>query len=135
MQNNYTLIIRPFEGKSGIIPETRNYKIRFRNTKKASNVVVMLEAEVIPYESYIEDNDFVIEVKDVSTVRQLTINCKGNDIDIPITTTLKDILGKIMFSDKDYSDKRIAIKRLRRKGLEDKFVRVFLKLLEFTKDI
>ena len=152
LQNNYTLIIRPFEGKSGIIPETRNYKIRFRNTKKASDVVVMLEAEVIPYESYIEDNDFVIEVKDVSTVRQLTINCKGNDIeidavriinedidsiiaDIPITTTLKDILGKIMFSDKDYSDKRIAIKRLKRQGLEDKFVRVFLKLLEFTKDI
>ena len=112
----------------------------------------MLEAEAIPYESYIEDNDFVIEVKDVSTVRQLTINCKGNDIeidavriinedidsiiaDIPITTTLKDILGKIMFSDKDYSDKRIAIKRLKRQGLEDKFVRVFLKLLEFTKDI
>ena len=55
--------------------------------------------------------------------------------DIPITTTLKDILGKIMFSDKDYSDKRIAIKRLKRQGLEDKFVRVFLKLLEFTKDI
>ena len=40
-----------------------------------------------------------------------------------------------MFSDKDYSDKRIAIKRLNRQGLEDKFVRVFLKLLEFTKDI
>ena len=152
LQNNYTLIIRPFEGKSGIIPETRNYKIRFRNTKKASDVVVMLEADAISYESYIEDNDFVIEVKDVSTVRQLTINCKGNDIeidavriinedidsiiaDIPITTTLKDILGKIMFSDKDYSDKRIAIKRLKRQGLEDKFVRVFLKLLEFTKDI
>ena len=112
----------------------------------------MLEADAISYESYIEDNDFVIEVKDVSTVRQLTINCKGNDIeidavriinedidsiiaDIPITTTLKDILGKIMFSDKDYSDKRIAIKRLKRQGLEDKFVRVFLKLLEFTKDI
>lgn len=152
LQNNYTLIIRPFEGKSGIIPETRNYKIRFRNTKKASDVVVMLEADVISYESYIEDNDFVIEVKDVSTVRQLTINCKGNDIeidavriinedidsiiaDIPIKTTLKDILGKIMFSDKDYSDKRIAIKRLKRQGLEDKFVRVFLRLLEFTKDI
>ena len=152
LQNNYTLIIRPFEGKSGIIPETRNYKIRFRNTKKASDVVVMLEAEVISYESYIEDNDFVIEVKDVPTVRQLTINCKGNDIeidavriinedidsiiaDIPIKTTLKDILSGIMFSDKDYSDKRIAIKRLKRQGLEDKFVRVFLKLLEFTKDI
>ena len=152
LQNNYTLIIRPFEGKSGIIPETRNYKIRFRNTKKASNVVVMLEADVISYESYIEDNDFVIEVKDVPTVRQLTINCKGNDIeidavriinedidsiiaDIPIKTTLKDILSEIMFSDKDYSDKRIAIKRLKRQGLEDKFVRVFLRLLEFTKDI
>ena len=152
LQNNYTLIIRPFEGKSGIIPETRNYKIRFRNTKKASDVVVMLEAEVISYESYIEDNDFVIEVKDVPTVRQLTINCKGNDIeidavriinedidsiiaDIPIKTTLKDILSEIMFSDKDYSDKRIAIKRLKRQGLEDKFVRVFLRLLEFTKDI
>ena len=38
LANNYTLIIRPIEGKAGIIPNTRNYKIRFRNTREAEEV-------------------------------------------------------------------------------------------------
>ena len=28
--NNYTVIIRPLDGKTGIVPPLRNYKIRFR---------------------------------------------------------------------------------------------------------
>lgn len=152
LQNNYTFIIRPFEGKSGIIPDKRDYRIRFRNTKNAEGVKVMLEANSFEFESYTEDNDFVVEVKDVPTIKQLTIICQGKDIeidatrivnedidsiisDLPILTSLKEEIGKIMFSDKDYSDKRIAIKKMNKKGLDDLFIRMFLKLLDYTKNI
>ena len=152
LANNYTLIIRPFEGKSAIIPEKRNYKVRFRNTKNANEVIVMQENTPVKFESYIEENDFVVEIKDVSTVKQLTINCKGRDIEIdatriinedidaiiselPITTKLKDTVADIIFSNEDIADRRIAIKKLRRKGLNSLFIRAFLKLLDYTKDL
>ncbi len=34
MKNNYTVIVRSVEGKSGVVPLKRNYRFRFRNTKK-----------------------------------------------------------------------------------------------------
>ena len=152
LTNNYTLIIRPFEGKSAIIPEKRNYKVRFRNTKNANEVIVMQENTPVKFESYIEENDFVVDIKDVSTIKQLTINCKGRDIEIdatriinedidaiiselPITTKLKDTVADIIFSNEDIADRRIAIKKLRRKGLNSLFIRAFLKLLDYTKDL
>lgn len=152
LQNNYTLIIRPFEGKSGIIPEKRDYKIRFRNTRNAQDVKVMLEAEPISFDSYTEDNDFIVLVNDVSTVKQLTIICKGSDIeidasrilnedidsiisDLPIKTTLKESVSKIMFGTDDISDKRIKIRKLKKEGLDNLFVRLFLKLLDYTRNI
>ena len=149
LQNNYTLIIRPYEGKSGIIPDTRNYKIRFRNTRTATDVRVLQEADKKDFTAYSEDSDFVIEINDVSTVKQLTIICRGKDIeidatrilnedidsiisDIPVETVLKNEIAKIMFSEKDYSDKRIMVKKLRAKGLSDLYIRMLLRLLEYT---
>ena len=147
LQSNYTLIIRPYEGKSGIIPDTRNYKIRFRNTRTATDVRVLQEADKKDFTAYSEDSDFVIEINDVSTVKQLTIICRGKNIeidatrilnedidgiisDIPVKTTLKNEIAKIMFSEKDYSDKRIMVKKLRTKGLSDLYIRMLLRLLE-----
>ena len=37
-----------------------------------------------------------------------------------------------MFSEKDYSDKRIMVKKLRGKGLSDLYIRMLLRLLEYT---
>ena len=34
LPNNYTVIIRAIDGKSKIVPDTRNYKLIFRNTKQ-----------------------------------------------------------------------------------------------------
>ena len=82
LANNFTVIIRPVEGKSGIIPDKRDYRIRFRNTREADEVVVMLGKDAIPSTSYVEDNDFIVEVKAVPTTQQLTINCKGKNIEI-----------------------------------------------------
>src|SRR5690606_37271583 len=80
--NNYTVIIRALEGKSGIITKERNYKIRFRNTKKAEDVVAYVNNTPVPTINYVDENDFIVEVNNVSTIGQLSINCKGKAIEI-----------------------------------------------------
>ena len=152
LQNNYTLIIRPVEGKSGIIPAVRDYRIRFRNTREADDVKVYLDKDLISSESYVEDEDFIVVVKDVRTTSQLTINCKGKDIeidavrilnedidsiisDLQIETRLKEEIASIMYSDLDIKKKRIQIKKLKSKGLEPLFIRMFMKLLELFSEL
>ena len=152
MANNYTLIIRPTEGKSGIIPALRNYKIRFRNTKNADEVRVLLDQDVMAYKSYVDGPDFIIEINEVNTLKQLTIYCKGQDIeidavrlinedidsiisDLQIKTSLKEELANIFYSEEDIKTKRIAIKKLRMKGLSSIFIRMFVKLLEVIAEI
>lgn len=152
MPNNYSLIIRALEGKSGIIPEKRNYKIVFRNTKRTDDVSVYSNRDMVSYKTYVDGNDFVLEVSDVSVIGQLTINCKGNDIeisavrlinseiediinDLQIPTLLKEKIDSILFSNLSIKKKRIEIRKLSRKGLEGKFVKMFLKLLEYIDQI
>ena len=148
MPNNYTVIIRALEGKGGVIPSLRNYKFVFRNTKKAEDVTIYRDYEVIPFESYVDGTNFIVEVKNVPTFgHQLTVNCKGNDIeidavriinddiegilsDLQIKTEQKEQIDKIMFSDLSIKKKRIAVRRLQNKGLEKKFIQLCLKLLE-----
>lgn len=152
MPNNYTVIIRPIEGKKGIVPDNRNYKIVFRNTKRANDVLVYFNNQQIDYNSYVKENDFIVEVNNVSTVGQLTINCKGKDIeidavriinddiesiisDLQIETYLKELIDKILFSDLTIKKKRIEIRKLSSKGLEKKFIKLFLKILEYIQEI
>ncbi len=152
LQNNYTLIIHPVEGKTAIIPAKRDYKIRFRNTREADNVDLYVNGDKVelPMETYLEDRDFVVMVHDVDTTKQLTINCRGKDIeinavriinedinsiisDLKITTKLKEAIAAIIFSDMDIKNKRIAIKKLH--GLDHRFVKMFMKLLEYVAEI
>ena len=152
LTNNYTLIIRPIEGKSGIIPDTRNYRIKFRNTREANEVIVYMDGQKIACNGYVDENDFIVEVNNVSTTKQLTINCKGKDIeidairlinddidsiisDIPIKTVLKEEIGEIVFSNNSMSDKRIKIKKLQRKGLASIYVKMILRLLDYVSQI
>ena len=152
MPNNYTVIVRPLTGKTGIVPETRNYKFVFRNTKKANDVIVYFNDTPIDAKGYVEKNNFVVEVNDVSTIGQLTINCKGKDIeidavrlinddiesiisDLQIETSMKQMIDEVLFSDLSIKKKRIGIRKLSRKGLEHKFVKLFLKLLEYVEQV
>ena len=153
LANNYTLIIRPLEGKSGIIPSRRNYKVRFRNTREAEDVVVYIDKEPIECLSYVEDNDFIVEVDNVKTISQVTINCKGKDIeiealrainedidsiisDLEIDTNLKEVIAKIIFDENlDIKKKRIAIRKLKSSGLKPIFIRMFIKLLEYASEV
>ncbi len=151
-ENNYTVIIRPLEGKSGIIPRKRNYKIRFRNTKKTPDVSAFVNNIEVSLKTYVDENDFVIEINEISTISQLTINCKGKAIeidelrlineeidsiisDLTIETKLKDLIADILFSNLEIKKKRIAIKKLKRNGLEQKFIKMFLRLLEYLEQI
>lgn len=150
MPNNYTVIVRVLEGKGNIIPDKRNYKFVFRNTKKAEDVTIYKDYEQVPFKSYVDGPNFVVEVSDMPTFgHQLTVNCKGNDIeidavrlinddiegiisDLQIKTEQKEQLDSILFSDLPIKKKRIAVRRLQNKGLEKKFVQLFLKLLEYV---
>ncbi len=152
LPNNYTVIIRALEGKSGIVPARRNYKIRFRNTKKANDVICYVNENQVESNSYIDGADFIVEVNDVPSIGQLTINCKGKDIeidavrlindeiesiisDLELETEMKEKIDAIIFSDLTIKKKRIAIRKLGNRGLGRKFVKLFLKLLEYINEV
>lgn len=151
LKNNFTVIFRSIEGKSGIVPPKRNYKVVFRNTKKAEDVSVYFNNEKCKFIAYVEENDFIVEIKNIPTIGQLTISCKGKDIeidairvinndvksillDLKINTFVKEDIAQIMFGDLPVSKKRIAIRKLRRKGLSRKYMNLFLKLLEYISE-
>lgn len=152
-KDNYTLAIHPVEGKTNIIPDFRNYKIRFRNTRKPERVRIDINSEIIDnFDSYTEDNDFIVEIKNVDTRKQLVVNCMGNNIeidavrilneeingiisDLKIETFLKEKLASVMFSDLDISKKRIEVRKLSKYGLDQLFIKMFIKLLEYIQEI
>ncbi len=152
LANNYTLIIRPIEGKNGIIPEKRNYRIRFRNTRQADSVTCYVENNKVDCSYEIDDTDFVVTVNDVPTSKQLTINCKGKDIeidavrlinedidsiisDLNIKTSLKNEIGNIIFSDMTIEKKRISLKKMQRFGLSRAHIAMFTKLLDYVAQV
>lgn len=151
-ENNYTVIVRAVEGKSGIIPSKRSYKFRFRNIKQTTDVIANFEGKDLNAVYYEDENDFVVEVNDVPTIGQLTINCKGKAIeidavrlinedidsiisDLAIETGLKDQISSILFSNLPIKKKRIQIRKLSRQKLDDKFIKMFLRLLEYIEQI
>lgn len=156
LPNNYTVIIRPIEGKSGIVPDKRNYKIRFRNTKKSNDVQAYIKDQKIECTTYVDGPDFIVQCDDVPTTQQLTINCKGKDIeidairvimddvesiisDLPILTELKEKIYNIFVNEKlSIRKKRIEIRKLTKNKsgkLEKKYVQLFINLLEYISQV
>lgn len=152
-QNNFTTIIRPVEGKTNIIPNFRSYIVRFRNVRKPSEVIVYIgEDPEYKFNSYIDGNDFVVEIENVKSSKQISINCKGKDIeieaeriinedidsivsDLQISTELKEEIASVLFSSDEIRQKRINIKKLRRKGLNPKYITMFISLLEYIAEL
>lgn len=154
-KNNYKLTILPVGGKTGVIPNKRSYKIRFKNTKHTSIVSSFVASTQVKNNCYKDDTDLIVEINDVPTNQQLTIICKGEDIevdairiisddiisiisDLPIKTTLKQKIDDIMFSNQlDLKKKRIAIRKLahEKEYLEKKYVTLLLKLLEYINEV
>ena len=154
-KDNYKLTILPVEGKTGVIPNKRAYKIRFKNTKPTSKVVSYVSSTQISNNCYKDGSDLIVEVEDIPSNQQLTIVCSGQDIeidairiisddivsiisDLPIKTTLKQKIDDIMFSNElDLPKKRIAIKKLahEKEYLEKKYIILLLKLLEYINEV
>ena len=151
-ENDFSVSLEPKDGKHGVIPEKRNYIIRFRNTKYTDGVQVFCNEVNVPFKSYVDENDFVIEFNDISTDGKVYVYCKGKDIeidaarainedlesiitDLAITTDLKNELDRIIFSDKQIREKRIEIKKLKKKGLSPLFIKMFMNLLAYVAEV
>lgn len=153
-KNNVTVIIRPIAGKSGIIPDYRSYRLRFRNTKEPENVIIHVGTEKVKgVQTYTDDNDFIVELPSLSTLKQITVNCKGKDIeidalrlinddiisilnDLPIKTKQKEVIGKVLLDDNmEIRQKRIEVRKFKKIGLNQRYINVFIKLLEYMQDV
>lgn len=147
-ENDFSVSIAPIEGKLGIIHEKRNYIIRFRNTKFTDGVQVFSNEVNVPFKRYTEDNDFVIEFNDIPMSAKIFVYCKGNDIeidaarvinedlesiinDLSIPTDIKEEIDEIIFSNATIKQKRIAIRKLKKEGLDSIFIDMFMKLFEY----
>lgn len=153
MKNNSTVVIRPVAGKSGITPPYRAYRLRFRNTKEPDEVIIHVGAEKVKGANfYVDDNDFVVELPGLSTLKQITVNCKGKDIeidalrlvnddiesilnDLPILTKTKEAISDILLSDMEIKQKRIEVRKLHKLGVNNKYINLFLKLLEYMAEV
>ena len=154
-KNNYKLTILPVSGKKGIVPDNRNYKIRFKNTKPTSVVSSFIGSNRISNNCYKDDTDLIVEVSNVPTTSQLTLVVSGDDIeidairiinedivsiisDLPIKTIVKQRIDDIMFSNElDLKKKRIEIRKLAhgKNYIERKYVDLLLKLLEYINEV
>jgi hypothetical protein len=152
-KNNFNVTIRPVAGKSGIIPDYRAYRIRFRNTKEPDSISVHCGTEKVKgIQTFVDDNDFVVDLPSLSTIKQITVVCKGKDIeidalrlvnddidsilnDLPIQTKIKEEIGKVLLSDSEIKQKRIAVRKLSKLGVSNKYINLFLKLLEYMAEV
>ena len=152
-KDNYTLSIHPVEGKTGIIPDTRDYFIRFRNTRIPERINVEVGGEEKKdFTYYNDENDFLVEIKGIDTKKSLVVNITGANIeiealriinedineiisDLSIDTILKERIGLIMFSNLPINKKRIEIRKLKRAGLDSLFINMFIRLLEYIEEI
>ena len=147
-KDNYTLKISKSEGKN--LLSKRNYLLRFKNTKNIK--AVYIEDKSITYNCYYDKNDFIIQINNLIVGRDLEVNIKGENVlvssirlinedikeilyDLAINTSLKDKLDEILFSDLDVKKKRIKIRKLKKKGLDNKYIKIFINLLEYIQKI
>lgn len=150
--SNYTVIVKSLRGKKGIVPDIRNYKFRFRNTKLADSIIGYFNNSRVNCEVYLDDNDLIVEMKNISSVGQIILNVKGKDIeigaarlinddidsilmDLQINTYIKERISAIMFSNLPIGKKRIEIRKLKKDGVSNEHIKLFLKLLDYIGEI
>ena len=72
---------------------------------------------------------------EIEAFRLINEDLEGIISDLKIETKLKVEIDKIIFSNSDIKAKRIAIRKLRTKGLKPVFIKMFMKLLEYVAEI
>ena len=145
-ENGYRFIITPKEGHLNL--ENRNYLLRFRNMKKPEKVIIYQDGKIISNTHEIEKNDLVIKLENTNVYSPVEVNIIGKNLeieienvineeiegilyDLEIETTLKNKIDSIIFSELDVKKKRIALRKLRKDGLEPKYINMFIGLLDF----
>lgn len=148
--NGNTLVVKSIEG-SGFGLMNRNYRFRFRNVLLPSMLGTYIDKKQVANRCYIDENDFIVELTDVPIRSEIIINFTGasevaatsvinEEIagildDLEIETLLKEKIDAILFSDMSIKKKRIEIKKLRKFGLEAKFEKMFINLLEYIQEV
>ena len=69
------------------------------------------------------------------TVNKLQSIFKSKDMDLKIDTYLKEEIAAIMFGNDTISKKRIAIRKMKKRGLSKNYITLFLKLLEYISEV
>ncbi len=145
----YRFTIQRKDGNMNI--ENRNYLLRFRNMKTPEKVIVKCDNNVIDNSNDIEKNDLIIKLNDINPYSTLEVNIIGQNIeietvsvineeiegildDLEINTLLKEKIDAIIFSDLTVKKKRIGLRKLKKDGLEPKFINMFIGLLEFIEN-
>lgn len=146
VENGYKFTIKRKEGNYNM--PNRNYLLRFRNMTSPDKVIVKYLGKEEVYNHIIEKNDLIVELKDINVYEPLEVNITGTNIeietislineeiegildDIEIDTILKEKIDMIIFSDLPINKKRIGLRKLKRSGLEPKYINMFISLLEF----
>jgi hypothetical protein len=146
--NKYNLTFKLYEGRGGSIPGYRNYYVRFRSTRLVNDIEVLVSGKQVQYQAFTNNNDLVVLISNVVSLSEVSITVSGDNLevvateiinedirdileDLEIDTSLKDKIDLILFSDISIRKKRIAIRKLKRKGLEPKFITMFISLLEY----
>ena len=126
----------------------RNYLLRFRNMKKPDKVLIKINNNIVEHPFEIEKNDLLIKLENINVYETIELAIVGKDLeietisvineeiegildDLEINTILKEQIDAIIFSDLPVNKKRIGLRKLRKKGLEPKFINMFIGLLEF----
>lgn len=149
VDNGYKFTMKRKDGNFNI--SNRNYLLRFRNMKSPSKVIVKYQNKEENYKHEIEKNDLIIKLNDINPYETLEVNIIGNNIeietisvineeiegildDLEINTILKEEIDSIIFSDLPIKKKRIGLRKLRKSGLEPKYINMFIGLLEFIEN-
>ena len=146
--DDYSFTIKKIDGRN--LLSKRNYILRFKNIRNISELNI--NDSSIKYNAYYDKDDFIINIEGLPVGRELTINIKGKDTfinyvtyineeirdilyDLEIDTKLKEKIDSILFSDFDIKKKRIQIRKLKRAGLDKKYIKIFIYLLEYIQKI
>lgn len=149
VQDGYKFTIQRKEGFFNI--PNRNYLLRFRNMKRPDKIYLKYNNETKKIEYDVLGNDLIIKLEDINPYNSLEINIIGINIeietinvineeiegildDLEINTILKEKIDAIIFSDLSVKKKRIGLRKLRKDGLELKYINMFIGLLEFILD-
>ena len=68
---------------------------------------------------------------EIETISVINEEISGILEDLEINTILKEQIDAIIFSDLPVNKKRISLRKLRKSGLEPKYINMFIGLLEF----